>query len=96
MRYIPAILLRRVFCLPRDPRQRRGQNWQCFAQRFGLTPAELRLCIALTDGLSLAEYSEQFHISPHTARSQLKRIFAKTGTHRQVQLLRLIFAFVQP
>jgi len=79
-----------------DPRQRRGQNWQCFAQRFGLTPAELRLCMALTEDLCLADYSEQFHISPHTARSQLKRIFEKTGTHRQVQLLRLIFAFVQP
>jgi DNA-binding CsgD family transcriptional regulator len=79
-----------------DPCQRRAQNWQCFAERFGLTPAELRLCMALTEELCLADYSAQVHISTHTARSQLKRIFEKTGTHRQVQLLRLIFAFVHP
>ncbi len=46
--------------------------------------------------IALDEYSEKFHISPYTARSQLKSIFDKTGTHRQVQLLRLIFAFVHP
>ena len=86
----------RLLLVLRDLGHRCAPNWLCFAKRFGLTQTELRLCIALTKDLSVAEYSEKFHISIHTARSQLKSVFEKTGTHKQVQLLRLIFAFVHP
>jgi DNA-binding CsgD family transcriptional regulator len=85
---------RQLLLVLRDPCHRCEPNWICFAERFGLTNAELRLCIALTNDSSIAEYSKKFHISLHTARSQLKRIFEKTATHRQAQLLRLIYAFV--
>jgi DNA-binding CsgD family transcriptional regulator len=80
----------------RDPDRQPAVQWQVFAQQFQLTAAELRLCVAWTNGLTLSEYSKKFHVSPHTARSQLKSVFDKTGTHRQVQLLRLILAFVHP
>jgi DNA-binding CsgD family transcriptional regulator len=80
----------------RDPDRQPAVQWQVFAQQFRLTAAELRLCVAWANGLTLSEYSEKFHVSPHTARSQLKSVFDKTNTHRQVQLLRLIFAFVYP
>jgi DNA-binding CsgD family transcriptional regulator len=86
----------RLLVILRDPDRQSAVPWQVFARQFQLTPAELRLCVAWANGLSLAEYSEKFHVSPHTARSQLKSVFDKTGTHRQVQLLRLIFAFVRP
>jgi DNA-binding CsgD family transcriptional regulator len=85
---------RQFLIVLRDPGHLCEPNWICLAERFGLTQAELRLCIALTKDLSIAEYSEKFHISPHTAFSQLKRIFEKTATHSQIQLHRLIFAFV--
>jgi DNA-binding CsgD family transcriptional regulator len=85
---------RQFLLVLRDPGYRCAPNWICLGERFGLTQAELRLCIALTKDLSIAEYSEKFHISPHTARSQLKRIFEKTATHSQAQLQRLLYAFV--
>ena len=46
--------------------------------------------ILLARGLSLAEVSEAQNISPHTARAQLKAIFAKTGVSRQAELVRMI------
>jgi DNA-binding CsgD family transcriptional regulator len=85
-----------ILLILRDPDRQPAVPWQVFARHFHLTDAELRLCVAWASGLTLREYSEKFHVSPHTARSQLKSIFDKTSTHRQVQLLRLIFAFVHP
>ena len=60
-----------------------------------LTPAEARLCRALADGLSLADYCEKYRVSAHTARDALKDVFDKTSTRRQVDLLRLIFLFTR-
>lgn len=80
----------------RDARRGSETNWQAFRKRFALTPTELRLCRALADGLSLQDYADKHRISPNTARSQLKSIFAKTCTHRQSRLLRLIYASVAP
>jgi DNA-binding CsgD family transcriptional regulator/PAS domain-containing protein len=57
---------------------------------FGLTPAEARLTLALADGLSLRDISEAFALSPHTVHEQLKHVFAKTDTHRQAELVRLV------
>ena len=45
-------------------------------------------------GLSLAEVSEAQNISQHTARAQLKSIFAKTGVSRQAELVRLVLKSV--
>lgn len=83
-----------ILVILRDPDHQLAVQWQVFARQFRLTTAELRLCVAWANGLTLSEYSEKFHISTHTARSQMKSIFNKTGTHSQIQLLRLIFAFV--
>ncbi|HEY1710798.1 MAG TPA: hypothetical protein VGG10_21200 [Rhizomicrobium sp.] len=57
---------------------------------FGLTPAETRLALALLDGITLREAAERFETSQHTTRTQLARIFDKTGTNRQSDLVRLL------
>lgn len=57
---------------------------------YGLTRAEGRLAEALANGLSTSEAADAFGISPLTARTQLKSIFAKTGTSRQADLVRLM------
>ncbi len=59
---------------------------------YGLTPAEIRLAAALASGAHLKAAAERFGISPATARTQLKAIFGKTGTHRQTDLIRLILS----
>ncbi len=60
------------------------------AELFALTTAESRLASALYEGLTLREASLRHGISVNTARVQLSSIFAKTETHRQADLIRLM------
>jgi PAS domain S-box-containing protein len=54
---------------------------------LGLTPAEAGLVAALVAGDSLAQYAARTGRSLGTLRAQLKSVFAKTGTHRQAELV---------
>src|SRR5260370_10841028 len=54
---------------------------------YGLTRGEAALARHLIQGISLEEAAEKLFISPHTARTHLKRIFMKTDTHRQPEFL---------
>lgn len=56
-------------------------------RRFGLSPAEARLAIALYEGRSVIEYAEIAGNSAGTVRNQLKSIFRKTGVRRQAELV---------
>jgi len=57
---------------------------------YGLTPAEARLAQALVAGEHLNDIAEHLGITKETARSQLKAVFAKTDTHRQAELVRVL------
>jgi DNA-binding CsgD family transcriptional regulator len=73
-----------------DPDQAPDANPETLRSLFGLTPAESALAALLAQGRSLAEAAAQLGIARETARSRLKRIFEKTGTHRQTDLVRLL------
>jgi len=77
-----------------DPDLQDSASQHVLGELLDLTPAESNLAILLARGLSLAEVSEAQNISPHTARAQLKSIFAKTGVSRQAELVRLILKSV--
>lgn len=57
---------------------------------FMLSAAEARLATALCNGTALDAYAQQSGISINTARSQLRAVLHKTGTHRQSDLVRLL------
>jgi DNA-binding CsgD family transcriptional regulator len=57
------------------------------AERYGLTPAEIGLLRELADGRSLSEAALHLQRAQNTVRNQLQAIFAKTGTHRQAELI---------
>lgn len=59
---------------------------------YGLTAAESRLAAALAAGKSLPEAARLTGITHDTARTHLKRVFAKTQTRRQAELVRLLVA----
>jgi DNA-binding CsgD family transcriptional regulator len=61
-----------------------------FAAVFGLTPAEARLASIIAKGHDPARAAEELGIARVTARNQLRAIFAKTGTHRQSELVALL------
>jgi DNA-binding CsgD family transcriptional regulator len=61
-------------------------------ERFQLTPAEAALALHLAQGATLADAADRLDIAYNTARSHLRAIFAKTRTHRQVDLVTLLHA----
>ncbi len=63
---------------------------------YGLTPAEVRICELLMHGLTPNEISEHIGVAVSTARTHLLRIFQKTGTDRQADLIRLLSTLLFP
>lgn len=59
-------------------------------QAFGLTPAEARLADLIAFGHGLNEASDRLGITKNTARTHMKRIYAKTETDRPAALARLL------
>ena len=60
------------------------------ASLFDLTPAEVRVAIAVVQGHDLKDVAKAHRTSIETVRSQLKSIYVKTDTHRQAQLVELL------
>jgi DNA-binding CsgD family transcriptional regulator len=67
-----------------------GPKPALLSKALGLTPAEARLASIIAEGLPPERAAEELAISKATARNQLKAIFAKTGTHRQGELVALL------
>lgn len=63
---------------------------------FGLTRAEAQVGGALARGGCLAEIATDLGISVTTARTHIARIFLKTGTKQQSQLVALVAAVQLP
>jgi DNA-binding CsgD family transcriptional regulator len=62
---------------------------KAFAKLFGLTGSELRVVLALSQGLGGKEAADMFGISEATVRTHLQNIFSKTGTGKQTELVQL-------
>jgi DNA-binding CsgD family transcriptional regulator len=73
-----------------DPEEAAALDSRALHELFGLTPAEIRLSIALVEGKSVEEYAREAAISSNTARTYVKRIYSKTGVRRQSELVRLL------
>ncbi|AWN47315.1 hypothetical protein DK419_14145 [Methylobacterium terrae] len=63
---------------------------------FGLTRAEAQVGAAIARGGCLAEIAAELGITVTTARTHVARIFLKTGTRQQSQLVALVAAVQLP
>lgn len=79
-----------VACLIFPLGRRRVASAQQLISMFGLSPAEARLARALCHGETLEEYAEAEGVKLPTVKTQLRAVFAKTRTDRQVALVNLI------
>ena len=68
---------------------------QTLRAAFRLTPSETKLALALMQGSSLQEHARDNGISVMTVRNQLQSIFGKTSTHRQAELIALLFSVLR-
>jgi DNA-binding CsgD family transcriptional regulator len=73
-----------------DPDRNPSANTDILAQVYKLTPKEAEMTARLSTGKSVEEAAEEMGITYETARTHLRRIFGKTGTSRQSELLLLI------
>lgn len=58
--------------------------------RYELTPAEIRIVQALTEGKTLAQIAAKLGISRSTVAFHMRNIFQKTETSRQTELVALL------
>jgi DNA-binding CsgD family transcriptional regulator/PAS domain-containing protein len=73
-----------------DPEAKVEMTPEALARLYGLTGAESRLVEQLMQGESLVHAAERLGISHNTARTHLQRIYQKTETSHQGQLLKLL------
>jgi DNA-binding CsgD family transcriptional regulator len=69
---------------------------ELFVRRYGITPAESRVMMLLVQGMTIAETAEALGVSLPTAKTHLARLFDKTGTSRQADLVRLAMSALAP
>ena len=89
---LPATVL--VFIA--DPEQSMAIPFSLLRSLFGLTHAECRIAVALLNGSSVEQFSDEAHISLNTARTHLKAVFQKTYTCSQPNLVSLLCRLVPP
>jgi DNA-binding CsgD family transcriptional regulator len=66
------------------------------ARMFELTPAELRVLLAIVDVGGVPETSKLLGIAETTVKTHLSRVFSKTGASRQADLVKLAAGFGNP
>ena len=69
---------------------------ETLVEQFGLSPSELRVLMGLMQGQTPREIADAHGIAIPTIRTHLRHLFAKTGTSRQMQLVKLAMSMNPP
>ena len=69
---------------------------EIIARTFNLTPAELRVLLAIVETGGVPETAEALGLGQATVKTHLHRLFAKTDTGRQTELVKLVAGFSNP
>jgi DNA-binding CsgD family transcriptional regulator len=73
-----------------DPDVKAALSPQWLREDFELTPAEAAVAVEVLEADGLQPAARRLGISLATAHTHLAHVFAKTGTHRQSELVRLL------
>lgn len=73
-----------------DPDSVQASRRNAVARAYDLTPAEAEVAIRVLEGHGLKSVADALHVTLSTVRIHLQRVFEKTGTHRQAELVRLL------
>lgn len=79
-----------VIYLKESPQAGAALNDDIVATLFGLRPAEAKVASLLADGLNFQQIAQAMEVTEETVRTYSKRVFAKTGTSRQAELVKLV------
>lgn len=73
-----------------DPERQRPASADLLMQIYKLTPKEAAIAVKLSEGKSVQDAAAELEMTYETARTHLRRIFGKTETSRQRDLLLLM------
>jgi DNA-binding CsgD family transcriptional regulator len=73
-----------------DPEARRVCSADVLRRVYGLTTAEADVALHVADGRGIKPIADELSLSTATVKTHLQRVFLKTGTHRQAELVRLL------
>jgi DNA-binding CsgD family transcriptional regulator len=79
-----------------DCQQALSERISDFADLFALTAGEARVASQLVSGEGLRKAASYLNIALSTARSHLRHIFEKTGTHSQAELVKVFCQVTLP
>lgn len=82
--------IRAIVTVPRYSSKLTQNTASVLRAAFSLTEAETRLALRIGNGHTLADAAAKERVTLETARTRLKAIFRKTGTHRQLDLVILL------
>jgi DNA-binding CsgD family transcriptional regulator len=69
---------------------------EVIAKLYKLTPTELRVLLAIVEVGGVPEVADALGIAASTVRTHLTQLFAKTGTNRQADLVKLVVRYSNP
>lgn len=69
---------------------------EVIGKAFNLTPTELRVLLAIVDVGGVPEVAAALGVADTTIRTHVSRLFEKTGTARQADLVKLVAGYATP
>lgn len=69
---------------------------EALGSAFKLTPTELRVLLAIVEVGGIPEVALAFGVAETTVRTHVSRLFEKTGTSRQADLVKLVAGYATP
>jgi DNA-binding CsgD family transcriptional regulator len=69
---------------------------ETIANLYKLTPAEMRVLMAIVEVGGVPEVAPVLGVSETTVKTHLQRVFEKSGTNRQADLIKLVAGFMSP
>ena len=69
---------------------------ETIANLYRLTPAEMRVLMMIIEVGGIPKVAPVLGVSERTVKTHLAHVFAKTGTQRQVDLVKLVARYMNP
>lgn len=87
---LAALAMPAFTAVARLPRSLDNRHAKLLAELHGLSDSEARLALALARGRTIAEAAAVQRLTLETARNYSKKLYAKTGTRGQADLVRVV------
>lgn len=86
----------RMLIVAFNDRATEAERLQAAGAIYRLSPAQMRLAALIVDGLDLRQAAERLGITVNTARTQVQRMFDKTGARSQPALVKALLSVEPP